>query len=257
MSLNHEPLAGNPGAGAQFSLNYQDGRREDYDLPARLAAVLAAAGYETERVGDWLLHRPSGYELLVQIANLELDERVQSTTTLQIHHPTLFPAGIFEYQHSFGADVAESLDYGFQLWLDSDWRLLLAASGDGAEVSHMELTFPDGHRRRVHFGGCQYWQEQPRENSDDEEHPPGCPCCLFNSSLEAFRPLLEGAGNYALRLFVARNPDGSVAADCRVNGEDYPAALESLQAFGAGWPGAGAEFRKQYVLIVGAETPAP
>lgn len=250
MTIEHKPLAANPGQGVLLTLNYTNGSQEELDLPELLSAVLAAAGYPVERDGNWLRHRPSGYELLAQMVEITLDERVQSTTTIQLHHPRLFPAGIFEYQHSFGDDVRESFNYGFQLWLDSDWRLLLAAAGDtGEEVSTMELSFPDGRRRWIYFGDVQYWQEQPAPARADEEHPLGCPCCLFTSSQDAFLPLLEGHDSYGLRLFATRNPDGSVAADCRVNGEDYPAALESLRAFAAGWPGRGAEFRKQYLVI--------
>lgn len=246
--IDYPPLPGNPGTGAHLTMNFADGTQESYDLPELLATALAEAGFLLERVGDWLWHEASGYQLLVQLGSLELDGRVQSTTTIQIHHPTLFPAGIFEYQHSFGATLEESFSYGFKLWLDTDWSLLLAAAtGNGEEASNMEILIADGRRRRVYFSGVQYWQETPRD-SGANGHPRDCPCCLFTNSVAAFGPLLEGSDNYALRLFVVRNLDGTLAADCRVNGEDYPAALDSLRAFAADWPGA--EFRKQYVLIV-------
>ncbi|WP_298643593.1 DUF6348 family protein [uncultured Cardiobacterium sp.] len=234
-------------------MNYDDGSADNWDLPALLADALAAEGCPTTRHGDWLYHAASGYALLVQIAALDFGERVRSTITIQIHHPELFPQGIFEYQHSFGADPAEALHYGLEWWLTGDWQLLHAvATNDDKGHTGMSMTFPDGRIRRVHFGATQYWQENPAPapaDGEDDAHQPFCPCCLFTNSMEAFKPLLEGHDNYALRLFASRNDDGSTDADCRVNGEDYAPGMDALRAYAATWPGTGSEFRKQYVLI--------
>ena len=40
-----------------------------------------------------------------------------------------------------------------------------------------------------------------------------------------------------------------VDADCRVNGEDWDGALESLKNYAATWQGDGMMFRKQYIII--------
>ena len=254
MIPTYTPLDANPGLSAQFSVNYNDGSADNLDLPALLADLLAAEGYPTTRHGDWLHHAASGYALLVQIAALDLGERVRSTTTIQIHHPDLFPQGIFEYQHSFGESPEEAIRYGFELWLSSDWQLLHAvATHDDKDHTGMTMTFSDGGSRRVHFGAPQYWQENPApvptDSEGDDAHHPFCPCCLFTNSMDAYQPLLEAQDNYALRLFAARNDDGSTDADCRVNGEDYTPGIDALRAYAATWPGTGSEFRKQYVLI--------
>ena len=76
MIPTYTPLDTNPGLSAQFSVNYDDGSADNWDLPALLADVLDAEGYPTTRHGDWLHHAASGYALLVQIAALDLGEHV-------------------------------------------------------------------------------------------------------------------------------------------------------------------------------------
>ena len=67
--------------------------------------------------------------------------------------------------------------------------------------------------------------------------------------MEAFTDLLKGREFLGVRLYAARDAQGEISADCRVNGEDYPAALPYLHTYVQSWPQAGLEFRKQYVVI--------
>lgn len=53
-----------------------------------------------------------------------------------------------------------------------------------------------------------------------------------------------------IRFYAARNHEDQVTADCRVNGEDYPAGQEALLLYGKSWPEAGFEYRKQYILLL-------
>ncbi len=46
-----------------------------------------------------------------------------------------------------------------------------------------------------------------------------------------------------------RDESGAPGADCRINGEDYEPGMEALRAYVATWPGAGVEYRKQYVFL--------
>jgi hypothetical protein len=87
-----------------------------------------------------------------------------------------------------------------------------------------------------------------REATEEEEHP-FCPCCLFTNTWDAYKPQIESDGVYGLRLYAARDTQGEVQADCRVNGQDWPAGAEALRAYVAQWPDRGFEFRKQYVVI--------
>jgi hypothetical protein len=52
-----------------------------------------------------------------------------------------------------------------------------------------------------------------------------------------------------MRLYAARYADGTVVADCRVNGEEYPMGAEHLKKYAETWPHRGLEIRKQYVAI--------
>jgi hypothetical protein len=82
-----------------------------------------------------------------------------------------------------------------------------------------------------------------------KEAHPFCPCCLFTESMEAFHAVLQTDQFLGVRLFASRDQLGVAAADCRVNGEDFAAALPALTAYVEKWPQRGLEFRKQYVVI--------
>ena len=184
------------------------------------------------------------------------EDKVRTGTTIQIHHPVLFPDGIFEYQHSVGATLDEALNEGFRLWLESDWYVLLDVATDKAsDYMRLEMTFDDvepAFKRRISFGNVLHYYEYPPAVSAETEHEDEhdfCPCCLLTHSLEAFQPLLQSQQNYAIRLFASRDDSGKVDADCRVNGEDWDAGLAGLKAYAEQWPDAGFEFRKQYVVV--------
>ncbi|WZB63440.1 hypothetical protein WJ970_11385 [Achromobacter xylosoxidans] len=70
------------------------------------------------------------------------------------------------------------------------------------------------------LGPVAHYAESPAP-AQDEEHP-FCPCCLFTNSLDAFHGILRDGGYAAIRLYAARDANGEISADCRVNGEDYP-----------------------------------
>jgi hypothetical protein len=166
-----------------------------------------------------------------------------TSTTIEIKHPTLILSPVFEYQHSAGPNLDGSLTAGFRQWYDSDFVTLMDAVREKAEDC-MELS---DSQRRIILGplihGCQL--DIPR---DDSEHPP-CPCCMFTKTKEAYRSLMASSGFYALRLYAARDPHGRPIADCRLNGEDFPAGKKSLIEYARTWKPAGVESRKQYVLI--------
>ena len=71
----------------------------------------------------------------------------------------------------------------------------------------------------------------------------------MTKTFEAFRTFLEGDGFYGLRLFAARDAEGTPQADCRVNGEDWEKGAQRVGEYARSWPAAGYEFRKQYVVL--------
>ena len=60
---------------------------------------------------------------------------------------------------------------------------------------------------------------------------------------------MEDTGFFGIRFFAVRDEQGVTEADCRVNGEDWAVGAEALRKYAATWPGAGYEFRKQYVIL--------
>jgi len=179
-------------------------------------------------------------------------------TTVEVSHPEAIPAGLFEYQHSTGDNSADALEKGFSQWVQVDFVVLLEALRDKPGSStFMDLEFPEvggvARKRRAILGPVAHLATEPppsySNGEGEEEHPPFCTCCLLTNSFEAFKPLLEDDNFYGIRLFAARDENGTPQADCRVNGEDFEAGAQALRNYAARWAKAGYEFRKQYVVL--------
>jgi hypothetical protein len=246
-------LAGNPGQGASFEMSYRNDERswsETVDLSAMLLETLAARGHEgrLEREG-WVV-LSDGLWLLPQILSLSVEsgDKATSSTTIEVAHQQLLPGGTFEFQHSAGGNATDTLASGFDLWAQVD--LVVYQDALRKELGHctsMEMNWQEGRARRVLFGPVAHRVAHP-EIEANEEHP-FCPCCLFTNTWDAFRPQIESDAVYGVRLYAARDSQGQVQADCRVDGEDWPAGADALRAYVTQWPDRGFEFRKQYVVI--------
>src|SRR5215475_7384057 len=100
--------AGNPGRGTAF---------QTADTLTLLGTALEAQGLkykrgETHLEFDDFVLRPQ-----IVIIQPQNDGSVETTTTIEINHPRLCPNGIFEYQHSLGSSVEDSLQKGFVGWV--------------------------------------------------------------------------------------------------------------------------------------------
>jgi hypothetical protein len=253
---------GNPGVGAEAKIAFANGERswtEAVDLVDLAAVAFQNRGYKIKNEKTWLRHTDSGFVIQPQFVEMQpLDNGgVRTTTTIQINHATLAPEGVFEYQHAGGSDVAGSISSGLDQWLQTDFVTLLdALRAEPQSCMAMNFSFPaDGDaparaRRAVLGPAAHYMQNPPNRETENvgDEHP-FCPCCLLTNSFEAFRDLIEGNGFYCLRLFAARNPDGTPEADCRVNGEDWESGAQALREYANNWAPAGYEFRKQYIIL--------
>jgi hypothetical protein len=171
-----------------------------------------------------------------------------------VGHSKLVPNGVFEYQHSSGGDVRTSFATGFRMWAQIDLPVFLEADAE-KPANTMMMDFEIGEakvelpcNRRVVLGPTQHFTRAPLASDVGEEHT-FCPCCLFTRSVDAFRPLLAQDAFFGIRLYAMRDTDGTLRADCRVNGADYPAGAEALVRYAGTWPDLGFEFRKQYVAI--------
>ncbi len=219
-----------------------------------LADVLKAEGIAFE----WKLPRlvlADGMSLeaeAIEAVNLA-EDRVRTCTKLHLHHAQYFPDGIAEYQHAMGASEALSTAEGFRGWVQTDLVALLDATSDvpkNCTVIEMSVVAGAdglGRFRQVVLGPVSHLATLPAAKKK-EEHP-FCPCCLFTESTAAFHDLLQTDQFLGVRLFASRDNEGKLAADCRVNGEDFAPAVEMLTAYASKWPERGLEFRKQYVVI--------
>jgi hypothetical protein len=66
---------------------------------------------------------------------------------------------------------------------------------------------------------------------------------------DAFEPLFRDADVRAVRLYAHREANGAIAADCRIDGSDWPRGAEALQDYARTWPERGFEIRKQLVIF--------
>jgi hypothetical protein len=228
--------AGNPGQGTAFALAFRNDEREwteSLDLSALLRDALLARGQAAALARDGWVTLSDGLWLLPQILSYSRaeDGSVRTSSTIEVAHAGLLPQGVFEYQHSGGETTGQALTRGFDLWAQVD--LVVFQDALGGELAHctsMDMSWKEGRQRRVLFGPVAHRAALPAAEVEEE-------------------PQIESDGVYGLRLYAARDAEGEVQADCRVNGEDWPAGAEALRAYVTQWPDRGFEFRKQYVVI--------
>ena len=237
-------------------------------LQQLLAHTLAELEISTQEQGDRLV-LDDGLQLEPHMVNMAAQSNGswRTSTVVEVYHPQIKDL-IFEYQHSAGSSQVASLHEGFNNWARMDLVTLRDAIQPELDCASLGLGYTDestgeSYKRQVVLGPTGHYRDQPAEesahsaqehandsaDSEDGEQHDFCPCCLFTNSMEAFTDLLKGREFLGVRLYAARDAQGEISADCRVNGEDYPAALPYLHTYVQSWPQAGLEFRKQYVVI--------
>ena len=229
----------------------------DPGLMQMLAAVLSTEGI-SHTWQDSYLRLADGMVLAavsVEVINLA-EDKVRSCTRIHAMHATYFPQAISEYQHAMGSTEAAAIEEGFRTWARMDLLVLLDASSAAPKdctviemnvASESAQAEGQGTYRQVVLGPVAHLASLPAPKKK-EEHP-FCPCCLFTESMPAFHDLLQTQQFLGVRLFASRDNEGKLAADCRVNGEDFLPALDYLKQYAEKWPERGLEFRKQYVVI--------
>lgn len=243
-------------AGSEPAPDVQPGRA----LQQLLLQVLQREGHAAS-LHDEVVVLGNGLQLRTELVDLaELRSGVRTASCIRVHHASLFADGIVEFQHSIGEDTEASLASGFTTWARTDLVALSEAVAAPAEARCMtlQMEFPASAtteaavRRTVVLGPVAHMNGDAARAAagDDTEHA-FCPCCLFTNSLDALMPLLQRDQRMlGIRLFASRDADGEVAADCRVNGEDFPDGVACLRRYAETWPALGAlEFRKQYAVV--------
>jgi len=227
----------------------------DPTLLVQLANAMTLASIPFEQTEAHLL-TPEGLVFATQkVESIDLGEgRVRTCTKIFAWHALYFPQGITEYQHALAATEEAAIVDGFTQWVNMDLLALLDATRDvplNCTVIEMNTAADDvtatAKFRQVILGPVAHLASNPAPKKK-EEHP-FCPCCLFTESMSAFHDLLQSDQFIGVRLFASRDNQGIAAADCRVNGEDFPGAIEHLVHYANTWPQRGLEFRKQYIVI--------
>jgi hypothetical protein len=239
---------------------------ETANIVTLATSVLEDRGESVKREKAWLVHVASKFTLMPQLVSFQpLDKGgVRTTTTIQVNHPILAPNGLFEYQHSTGDTMADSIRKGIEQWAKVDFVPLLESLQAKPETcTTLRMAFPaeDGKAARVRravLGPVMHFMEKPPPDDSENGAPNSaprdsahsfCPCCLLTNSFEAFKQLMQGDSFCGLRLFAARDKEGTAQADCRVNGDDWEPGAQALREYVKTWPDAGYEFRKQYVVL--------
>jgi hypothetical protein len=250
------PSPANPGRGALVDAAFATDDRtwsDRAELVSLLADVLRSRGHALKVERD-RVSLPNGLALVPQVVQAMAlqTKRLQTSSTIQVSHPSLVPEGLFEYQHAMGDTLDEAFRKGFDGFAEGDLPVFLdALEANPRECMFLNFTLPaggvEGERiRRVVLGpAARFGIHLPPE---DEEHP-FCACCLLTKNLQGFQSFIEATHPYGIRFYVMRDQSGNVIADCRVNGEDWPTGAQALVNYGKTWPGEGFEYRKQYVLI--------
>ena len=187
------------------------------------------------------------------------EQQVRSATGIHARHPSAFPAGLYEYQHATQQNYEASVSAGFTMWTKMDLLALDdALRTKPKDCTVMESILPpyaanfEPRIRHIVLGPVGHLFAE-RGNTVQEEHP-FCPCCFMTQCYQVFEKLIQSEQFGGIYFFVSRDTQGQVNADCRVNGEDFPAAIPLLLAYANTWPARGLELRKQYVVLKNAET---
>jgi len=248
----------NPGLGHWARTAFANGQRswtESADLLTSLSNALNSLGHKHRVRREWL-ELDSEFLLVPHVVQVipRDDAGVRTISTIQVSHPKLIPAGVFEWQHSWGDDVPKSFSSGLKAWVEADLPVFLDCLLENPKDGRCMVLVPKPEgasilppRRRVVFGPTTQFAKQPA--LEGEQHG-FCPCCLFTNSIDAYRELLGRDAFFGIRLFAWRSEDGkTIEADCRVNGIDFPAGVAGLIRYAQTWPARGLEFRKQYVAV--------
>jgi hypothetical protein len=232
------------------------------ESPTTLAGILAdalrAEGYACRAVNDEVFLE-SGLVASVEYLDQQVinDTAMRTSSKIVCRHPVHFPDGLFEFQHASGSSEEESLLNGFRSWAQTDLATLEdAVTGGQKSCLLLEMSLPseDGKhelKRKIFMGPYIHNVAAPTEEIADCEGDchDFCPCCLLTESMDAFQEQIGSRAFVGIRLYVCRDQQGAIAADCRINGEDHPLGVEHLTRYAASWPQRGFEIRKQYVAI--------
>jgi hypothetical protein len=253
----------NPGQHVELRVGFSNGTKsweETANVMTCMSNVLVPAGYACTVHKSWI-ELSSGFIIQPRFVSFQPLEKggARTVTTIEVTHPAGVPVGVFEFQHSTGDSVENSIIKGFEAWTQSDLPVFIDALRHKPEQctylqiapSSASSTFPA--KRRVVLGPVAHLVTGPSDNKEDAH--PFCPCCLFTKTGPIWKEKISASAFYGVRLFAMRGPDGTPGADCRINGEDWDAGKAALVEYVNSWPDRGVEFRKQYIILQNQPNP--
>jgi hypothetical protein len=259
--LNRAPVIppfskANPGDGTSVRVGFSRANRtweEEANVLTALISLLKSRGMRPRHAQEWLA-LSNGLILRPQFVSLQPrdDEAVATTTTIEVNHPVLCPEGTFEYQHSIGNTLGDSVGKGIASWADVDLPVFMDALRDTpqectAVVKEVVADTRPKRKRQILFGPPVH--AVTREVRESGQAHDFCPCCMLTGCFDAFQEVVESDGFCGVRLFASRDQDGVPQADCRINGVDWAPGTAALLKYIATWPDRGFEYRKQFVAI--------
>ncbi|MFZ3003430.1 MAG: DUF6348 family protein [Undibacterium umbellatum] len=226
----------------------------DAELTLALFEVLTAEAIKLKWQDNYLALDDG---LLLAVERVETvvlsEDKCRTCTRIYASHAEYFPQGLSEYQHAMGTTESEAVLEGLRTWAKMDLLVLQDATREQPvnctviEMNTSAEAAENSSFRQVILGPVAHLASLPAPKKK-EEHP-FCPCCLFTESMPVFHDLLQTSDFIGIRLFASRDNEGTLAADCRVNGEDFVPAVAHLKQYADKWPQRGLEFRKQYVVV--------
>ena len=253
---------GNPGICSSGKVTFTNDQKtwvEQFDVVELVAQAMTSLDHQIKRSDKVLEHVSTGLIIKPQLVEFQPmdDGGVRTISTVEVRLPLIECDNIFEYQHSMGASMQDSLRKGFDQWAQVDLPPLLDSVREKpSSCTMMEMKFPAengkaARKRRAVLGPVAHLTVTSTAEAADPgaEHPPFCPCCLLTNTYEVFHAHIESNRVFAIRLFAARDENGKATADCRINGIDFEPGKTALCKYVEKWPPLGVEFRKQYVIL--------
>ena len=257
MNLNWaKPSPTNPGKETEFSFDYIDYKNELDTIWVELIGLTEAIlkdeglpghGYEPSEQEDCVLLNENIAIIVLLVENVKTDEtNFKTTISIEVKHREKELNNIFEVHQEQGDDPEASAIEGIEKWVRNDLGVILDALNHTNQfTAHLRLDSDTREPRAIVTGPILHKAEKPPIK--DEE--PFTERSFTMNLLKPLKPLLDEHTFYALRFFVAKNREGEVEANCRLNGADFEEGRKALLEYAKTWPSRGFELRRQFVVI--------
>jgi len=241
-------IENNPGVGVSGKCAFTNGNdtwEEEFNLPDNLRKIFDNNKIQYKLIDDFIIVENIFFKPeMVGIKPLE-NKDVRTVTIISYFHENLVRSGSFEFQHSVGSNINESVDKGFSDWFSCDFPVITESILDKPKNCTTMVLKSEICSRKIFLGPAMHLV---KNNNDVKEEHPFCQCCFITNNFQNFEKYLTGSDFYGIRMYAIRDADGHINADCRINGIDYESGKNMLIEYVKTWPDRGFEVRKQYVI---------